>query len=246
MHSNLGSRMKEYEENNPATNNGVNIIRLDGKAFHTWTRKVTGNKNPFSSVIHECMVSATIELAKEVQGFKLAYTQSDETTLLMENLSEKTEAWFGGKPQKIISVASSIFTYAFNNRFRYYIDTFGYPNVPAYFDARVHSIPVDDAANNFVWRQKDWHRNSIQMLGQYYLTHAEMQRLSNDQVIEFLRESRDIDWHELEDWKRYGTFVAKNHQDPESYGPYVSFSDYLDYRDASIHAGISQYIDWSE
>jgi len=243
MHSSLGMRMKEYEKN-LATDNGVNIIRLDGKAFHTWTKKITGNKNPFSSVIHECMVTATIELAKEVQGFKLAYTQSDETTLLMENINEKTEAWFGGKTHKITSVAASIFTYAFNNRFKYYIGTFGYPDIPAYFDARVHSIPVEDAPNNFVWRQKDWNRNSIQMLGQYYLPRNEMQNLSNTQVLEYLRELRDIDWNDLDDWKKYGTFIAKNHLDSESYGPYVAFSDYLDYKDIAIHAGIHNYIDW--
>lgn len=243
-YSDLDIRMKNHEKN-PATDNGVNIIRIDGKAFHTWTKQVLRHKSPFANVVHACMTYATEQLAKEMQGFKLAYTQSDESTFLMENLSEKTEAWFGGKPQKIISVASSIFTYAFNDFYRSYVDTYHYPNIPAYFDARVHSIPVEDAPNNFVWRQKDCRSNSIQMLGQHYLSHREMQGLSNNQVIGFLQESRDVDWYNLDAWKKHGTFIAKNQLDPKEYKPFVSFSEYLDYRDVAVHAGISQYIDWS-
>jgi len=242
MHSSLGMRMKEYEKNS-ATEKGVNIIRLDGRAFHTWTKKVLRHKTPFSYVVHDCMTHATEALASEMQGFKLAYTQSDEATLLMENLGERTEAWFGGKTQKIASIAASIFTYAFNSRYNYYVDTLGYADIPAYFDARVHSIPVEDAPNNFVWRQKDWQRNSIQMLGQFHLGQSVMNGLSNQQVINDLN-FHGIYWDYLDEWKKYGTFIGRNHLDPKENRRFVTFSDYLSYKDVAIHADIHNYIDW--
>lgn len=238
MHSSLGMRMKEYEKN-PATDNGVNIIRLDGKAFHTWTKK-TGMLRPFSNFVHECMTVATEALAEEMQGFKIAYTQSDEATLLMENLKDETEAWFGGKTQKIASVATSIFTYAFNKRYQRAVDQFNFPDIPAYFDARVHSIPVEDAANNFVWRQKDWERNSIQMMGQHYIGHSEMQGMSNAQIIEYF-EKNDMAMFEVEPWKRFGTFLLK-----DSEGDLVRYNGYLDYEEVSHYARIANYIDWTK
>lgn len=244
VHSSLGMRMKEYEKN-PATDNGVNMLRVDGRAFHTWTKKVLRHKGPFSHVVHDCMTYATEYLAADMQGFKLAYTQSDESTFLMENLGEKTEAWFGGKTHKITSIAASVFTYAFNSHYKYYVDVLGYPDIPAYFDARVHSIPVEDAPNNFVWRQKDWQRNSIQMLGQWHLGQSVMNGLSNQQVLNELN-FRGISWDDLDEWKRYGTFIGKNQLDPKEYRRFVRFHDYLDYRDVAIHAGISQYIDWTK
>lgn len=235
MYSPIGVRMKAHEMS-PTTPKGVNIIRVDGKAFHTWTKQI-GAFKPFDSLVHDCMISATEAVAAQMQGFCLAYTQSDESTFMMENLGEKSEAWFGGREHKLNSVVASIFTYHFNRRYSFFVDTFNCPNIPAYFDARAHSIPVDDAANNFVWRQQDWRRNSIQMIGQHYLTHSEMQHLNNDQVIEYLREARDIDYNLVTGWERYGTFVHKVEGDMK----FGHTSEYLNYQQVMDLSGLAQY-----
>lgn len=237
MHLDIGVRMKEYESL-PTTSKGVNVLRLDGKAFHTWTKKIKATK-PFSNIVMHCMAEATEYLAREIQGCKIAYTQSDEATFLIANLEPNSEAWFGGKQQKIVSVASSIFTYAFNKCYGDLVDKYSYPNVPAFFDARAHSIPVEDAANNIIWRQLDWRRNSVQMLGQHYLGHRLMQKLSNEEVIDSLKKGFGIDWEELHGPMRHGTFVLKT--DLGNIG-FHQHSAYLNYEQIIKKTGLEDYI----
>jgi len=153
------------------------------------------------------MLYATTKVAEEMQGFKLAYTQSDESTFLLANLGDKEGGWFDYKVQKLSSVTASLFTEAFNAEYQKHCLTAGHREVPAIFDARAFSIPVEDAANNFVWRQQDWNRNSVQMLGHHYVGHNIMQGLNTEKVRNFLLKDHGIDWFKLDNWKKFGTFV---------------------------------------
>ena len=56
------------------------IIRLDGKAFHTYTR---GLDKPFDEGLIEDMQQAAIYLCQNIQGAKCAYVQSDEISILV-------------------------------------------------------------------------------------------------------------------------------------------------------------------
>lgn len=79
----LGKRMKEYYENIPKTKlmrRTPVAIRLDGKAFHTFTR---GFEKPFDNVITASMQETMKYLCENVQGCVLGYTQSDEITLIL-------------------------------------------------------------------------------------------------------------------------------------------------------------------
>ncbi len=203
----IATRMKSYEDNTRFPK-GTVIIRVDGRSFHTWTKKVKCIR-PFDQLISSAMRYATYMVAKEMQGFKIAYTQSDEATFLISNLGEKEGAWFDYKAQKIASVTASLFTQVFNTEFKLYSEVFGRPIVPAYFDARAFSIPVHDAANSFVWRQQDWYRNSVQMLGHHYFSHSRMQGMTSPEVREALIEEHGVDWTKLDDWQKYGTFVIQ-------------------------------------
>lgn len=204
----IATRMKSYE-NDERLPKGAVIIRVDGRSFHTWTKRV-GAEKPFDGFVSAAMRFATHKVAEQMQGFKLAYTQSDESTFLISNLGEKEVAWFDYKPQKIASVTASMFTEAFNAEFKLYASVFDRFYVPAYFDARAFSIPVHDAANNFVWRQQDWNRNSVQMLGHHYYSHKQMQGLKVDEVKTKLIVEHHVDWNQLENWQRFGTFVIPN------------------------------------
>lgn len=230
----ISTRMKSYEDNT-RLDKGTVIIRIDGKGFHTWTKKI-GAERPFDSVVHECMVHATKKVAEEMQGFRLAYTQSDEATFLLSNMKEKEGAWFDYKVQKLTSIASSLFTYHFNSRYELARLTRGYPNVPAFFDARAFSMPVEDAANVFVWRQQDWERNSVQMLGHYWMGHKAMQGLSKGEVLFRLQFEYNKYWHKLAGWKKYGTFVIPFD------GLLLTRHEWLDYASLNLAAGLSAYI----
>ena len=111
----LGDRMKENYENRSKTyltRRTPVIIRLDGKAFHTFTR---GMKKPYDEIFHNTMNATMKYLCENIQGCKLGYTQSDEITLLLTDYDTlSTDAWFDYNVQKICSVSASMATMAFN------------------------------------------------------------------------------------------------------------------------------------
>lgn len=173
------------------------IIRLDGKAFHSLTLNM--NK-PFDNTFIECMIKTCQELLKEIAGAKFAYTQSDEISLLVHDYNKlNTEPWFGKEIQKICSVSASIASVTFTK----YLCKVGY------FDARCFVLPENEVNNYFVWRQKDWTRNSIQMMGQYHFSHKQLQNKSCKEIIEMLF-NNDTPWEELEYRLKNGVYMIKN------------------------------------
>lgn len=195
----LGGRMKLYE-GNVRLAKGVVAIRVDGKSFHTWTKQA-GLKRPFDLYMHVAMCRSMQETAREMQGFRLAYTQSDECTFMLANLEEMAGAWFDYKVQKLASLTASMFTMHFNTRIKKF-----YPEAPmAFFDARAFSVPVDDAANVFVWREQDNDRNWVQAYAASKYPHKLLQGVSNKQALEWL----ERDGHStrvLPGWVKYGSF----------------------------------------
>ena len=153
----LGDRIKRYEQaaKHYLPPRQPLLIRVDGRAFHTYTRSL--NK-PFDHRLMAAMVYAMTETAKEMQGFKLAYHQSDEVTFLLTDYDNlDTQGWFDYELNKVVSLSASIFTLKFN---RHMIKT----GRDAAFDSRAFVVPAEDAPNVFVWRQRDWERNSVTML----------------------------------------------------------------------------------
>lgn len=92
------------------------IIRLDGKAFHTFTK---GFVKPFDECMSKAMQETMKYLCENIQGCVLGYTQSDEITLVLIDYQKlTTDAWFDYNVQKICSVAASMATLIFNRRFQ--------------------------------------------------------------------------------------------------------------------------------
>lgn len=113
----LGDRMKRYEyvTRTYLTNRVPVIIRLDGKAFHTFTR---GFNKPYDTLLMQTMMNTMQKLCTSIQGCVFGYTQSDEITLvLVDYQTIDTDAWFGYNIQKIASVSASMATMEFNRIF---------------------------------------------------------------------------------------------------------------------------------
>ena len=208
---NLGDRMKENYENRAKTQllrRTPVIIRLDGKAFHTFTR---GFKKPFDDILIEAMQQTMLTLCKEIQGCVLGYTQSDEITLVLTDYKNlETAAWFDYDVQKICSVSASIATLAFNRSFAKQCALYApsYSNdinnahinsiyKGALFDSRCFNVPKEEVTNCILWRQQDAIRNSINSVGQTNFPHKELQGLSTDQILKKLLEEKQIDWNKL-------------------------------------------------
>ena len=114
----LGIRMKNFYESVPKTKllrRTPVAIRIDGKAFHSFTR---GMKKPFDFILIESMQKTMQYLCENIQGCVLGYTQSDEITLLLIDYKRlNSDAWFDYEVQKMCSIAASMTTMAFNRYF---------------------------------------------------------------------------------------------------------------------------------
>lgn len=241
----LGDRMKENYENRAKTflcRRTPVIIRLDGRCFHTFTK---GFKRPYDEIFHNAMNDTVKYLCENIQGCKIGYTQSDEITLLLtdyENLD--TAAWFDYAVEKMCSISASMATLAFNKALRehfekkvvqmlYDYDSYDWPREEqeyfevienalekgAMFDSRVFNIPKEEVANCFIWRQQDATRNAIQMLGQTYFSHKELDKKTCNMIQDMLMTQKGINFNDMPiEFKRGVCCIKESYIDatPES------------------------------
>lgn len=163
----LGARMKGYEHAFRSTlpQRMPVMLRVDGKAFHTATR---GCKQPFDGGLAEAMNETACMLCEGIQGAVFGYVQSDEISVLVHNYRTlNTEAWFANGVQKMVSVAASIATAAFNVMRPE-------PMPICHFDARAFVLPEAEVANYFIWRQQDAIRNATQMIARSRFSQREL------------------------------------------------------------------------
>lgn len=163
MKDELGDRFKpiEREWRLAVPADQFMVIRIDGKAFHTWTR---GLPRPYSQTFLDVMDDTNLALLKEIPGALCGYTQSDEISIIVKPmLEERSQQWFGGAVQKIVSVVASMATANFN----YVWNLEGDFRDLAYFDARVFPLPdVASVADYLWWRQSDARRNAVTMMAE--------------------------------------------------------------------------------
>lgn len=213
----LGDRMKGYEivSKSLLTRRTPVIIRIDGKAFHTFTRCLSGvdpsmEQTPFSQMMHDTMMYTAKMLVENIQNCVIAYTQSDEISLLLRDYDElETQPWFGYSVQKMVSVSASIATAAFNNFFINEVRTPTKFSDIALFDSRVYNLPKEEVTNYFIWRQQDASRNSIQMFGRFYFSQKQMHGKNNSQVQDMLMLKQGVNWNDLSTWMKRGSCVVR-------------------------------------
>lgn len=183
MNDTLGDRCKNYEKisEHYFIPKIPIIIRLDGKAFHTWTK---GCKRPFDHDLMDAMLTSAVSTASTMQGCVGVYTQSDEITfVLVDDMAIETQQWFGGRQNKIESVSAATMTAIFNKNWlakdhinAEHFNVWNYMDSnPAIFDARAFQVPKNDVANVLLWRVKDWERNSLTMFCQTFFSHKELE-----------------------------------------------------------------------
>ena len=85
------------------------IIRVDGIAFHTLTRKLA---RPYDSDFMDVMVNTALHTAAKIQTCRFVYTQSDEISFLLINYYFFSAGYFETK--NIIYINHVLFNiYAF-------------------------------------------------------------------------------------------------------------------------------------
>lgn len=212
--------MKENYENRSKsflTRRTPVIIRLDGKAFHTYTKELL---KPFDEGLIEDMVETTKFLCENIQGAKLGYCQSDEISILITDYDDlNTQAWFDYSIQKMVSISASMASAKFNE-LRIKRSAKDYLNdnclqIPiyklgklAYFDSRVFNIPKEEVANYFLARQKDAVKNSVSMLAQSLYSHKDLHKKNQSELHEMCFQ-KGHNWNDLDYTKKRGCTIMK-------------------------------------
>lgn len=247
----LGDRMKNNYENISRyylTRRIPVIIRIDGKAFHTFTR---GFQKPFDDVLVKTMQETMKYLCENIQGCVLGYTQSDEISLVLVDYAElTTDAWFGNNLQKMCSVSASMATMAFTKNFVKNVkecermalignvvlfeDDEKYINVlkkaiekGAMFDSRVFTIPKEEVCNYFLWRQQDATRNSIQSVGQANFSQKELHGKSCNDIQDMLMTQKGINWNDYVTTLKRGSCCIKVDDRLTKYDEVGNICDYI-------------------
>lgn len=239
---NLGDRMKTYENvtRTHLTRRTPVIIRIDGKAFHTFTR---GFVKPFDDILVETMQDTMKYLCENIEGCVLGYTQSDEITLVLCDYKKLTsQAWFDNNIQKICSISASMATLEFNRKFcenknRWIMDTYdcvhsnegmlgewfkikiaydGASFHGALFDSRVFNIPKEEVNNCLLWRQQDATRNSIQSVAQANFSHKQLQNKNCSELQEMLFQEKGINWNDIPTHLKRGSCCIKKQYEIET------------------------------
>jgi tRNA(His) 5'-end guanylyltransferase len=228
MKDELGKRMKENYEIRTRTylpRRTYTIVRLDGKGFSKYTKKMV---KPFDIDFSDIMDETTKFLCDKLNT-RFGYTQSDEISLLFTDFeNENSQQIFDGQVQKIVSIAASMATAKFNQlmvikEMGEYLDNCSPEQVNlAFFDARVFIIPdVTEVSNYFIWRQQDCTRNSISMAAQHYFSPKELMGVSSNEKQEKLWQEVGINWNNYKEKFKRGSLIIKEgyeHDIPEEFG----------------------------
>jgi tRNA(His) 5'-end guanylyltransferase len=224
MKDELGDRMKDFYEDRTRyklARRTNTIIRIDGKAFHTYTK---GLERPFDLGLMEDMNKTTEYLCQNIQGAKFGYVQSDEISILITDYDDiSTHAWFDGNLQKMSSIAASLATAKFNQlrMARACFDDVIKEDAPIYkddiedfklamFDARVFQIPYqEEVFNYFIWRQQDATRNSISSVAQTNFSAKELNGKKTSDMQDMLMLEKGINWNDFSPREKRGTLIRK-------------------------------------
>jgi tRNA(His) 5'-end guanylyltransferase len=218
MKDNIGDRMKSFYEDRTRyqlTRRTNTIIRIDGKAFHTYTK---GLQRPFDQGLMEDMNKTTEYLCQNIQGAKFGYVQSDEISILITDYDDiDTHAWFDANLQKMASIAASLATAEFNRlrlirKMNTTVATAGSileQFKHAMFDARVFQIPYqEEVINYFLWRQQDATRNSISSVAQSLYSAKELHGKKTSDMQEMIFQ-KGINWNDFTTREKRGSIIRR-------------------------------------
>jgi tRNA(His) guanylyltransferase len=209
----LVDRMKSYESKYDTTlpAGSPTILRLDGHTFSKFTSHFT---RPFDQRIHDAMALTSSDLLIHFPSATLAYTQSDEITLVFPSGIGS----FNDRVQKISSLAAGYTSVRFNLHLSAAVATTPDPPVKegilgtAYLDARLFTVPtVEEALNCVLWRCRgDAVRNSVGTFARTLYTTRELHLKNTQQILEMMRVEKGVVFEEaVPSWAVEGSMVKK-------------------------------------
>ena len=205
----FGDRMKMYEgmESERRLMPLLPVLaRIDGRAFHSFTR---GMNSPFDATFSSAMVDTTLALVRET-GACMGYTQSDEITLAWHSENPKSQIWFDGRIAKMTSQLGAQATLIF---YRLVLERMPeYANRMPTFDARVWNVPNrSEGANVFLWREWDATKNSVSMAASAYYSHKALMGKNTTQKHDMLHE-KGVNWNDYPAVFKRGAYIQRRNE----------------------------------
>lgn len=198
----LGDRCKKFENANAQTLmlGRPTFARLDGRAFHTFTRNM---HRPYDAAFQLCMRRAVKGLIEDFHP-SIGYTQSDEITLLWPG----GVLPFDGRVQKMQSVMAGVATAHFLKAALDFLPRHVKERLPV-FDCRVWQVPSElDALDVFVWREDDAVRNSVTMAAQAYYSHKELDGKNTSDKHDMLY-AKGVNWNNYPAHFKRGVYMRR-------------------------------------
>lgn len=201
----LAELQKKNEEDTHVDLTKPVIVRVDGRAFRTFT---SGLSKPYDSRLGMSMVGAAKRLTEDFRP-TLTYVQSDEISLVFCNPQVLP---FNGRKQKLASLIASTATAAFNR--------LAYDQIPEkrhmlpIFDARVFNVDnAQNALDNVYWRSCDAVRNSVFALAFAHFSTRQLHKKGLQKQLQMLQDEKGIDWVTTQDYPSHfkvGTVLTRD------------------------------------
>jgi len=203
----LGDRCKAFEraEADRRAMRGLPLLaRLDGRAFHTFTRDL---RRPYEPGMSTAMIETARHLVQDTNAL-VGYTQSDEITLAWYEPSQSISDYlFDGRFQKLASVLAGTASARFCQLLAEHLP--GKVNETPHFDCRVWQVPtLNDAAGVFIWREDDATKNSITMAAGAYYSDRELEG-KNSSVKQELLWQKGVNWNDFPSFFKRGTYLQR-------------------------------------
>lgn len=179
------------------------VVRLDGRAFHTFTK---GLARPYDERLSRAMVE-TAKFLVEQTNASMGYTQSDEITLVFPCEEASEQMLFGGRVQKWCSLTAAMATAKFNQEVLARLPQKA--SMLPLFDSRVFQYPsLELAAENLLWREADATRNSLTMAAHSLYSTKELHKAGYAKKHEMLF-AKGVNWNDYPAFFKRGTYVRR-------------------------------------
>lgn len=203
----LGDKCKLFEQAEAGRKamRGLPLLaRLDGRAFHTFTR---GLERPYDQRMSFCMAETARFLVQETHAL-IGYTQSDEITLLWFVPSDSTSEYiFDGKYQKIASVLAGMASCQFMKLVANQLPQKA--SATPHFDCRVWQVPTQsEVIDVFVWREDDAVKNSISMAARALYSDKQLFEKTSSVKQEMLFQ-KGVNWNDYPAFFKRGAYFAR-------------------------------------
>lgn len=205
---NFGDRMKAYEA--AETERYFMPLlpvyaRIDGRCFSGFT---AGMARPYDTNVTRCMIDTTKYLVEETHA-RIGYTQSDEISLVWCQDEYDSEIFFNGKVQKLCSILAALTSVKFNQLCSYTMLAEKAVKMLPVFDCRVFQLPNRvEAANAFLWREKDATKNAISMAARSFYSHKALHGKSSSEMQEMIFQ-KGQNFNEYPAFFKRGTFMRR-------------------------------------